>query len=88
MNYFFRRSVHVVLALPLLLIGSQCLAVQITNVSHEPAMFDPQKSETMLLRFRNSDQAQVTVKMFDGRDLLIRTLVDNKSYPAGEHEIN
>lgn len=86
-NTLIRNLIVSILTIPLWLAASQSFAVQITHVSHEPLLFDPQHDESALIRFRTSDRAQVMVKLYDGRDLLIRALGNKQVLTAGDHEI-
>jgi flagellar hook assembly protein FlgD len=71
----------------LVLAAAPSHALEITNVSHVPAAIDPAKREAVEVRFRLSESARVTLRIFDGRDLLVRTVAAPKSLPAGDAKL-
>ena len=73
------------LALWLLFFAGSGAAVEIRNVQHDPAVFDTQKNEAVMVRFSLSDPATVTLTIYDGRDLMIRALITENILPAGDH---
>lgn len=87
MHSLYTKLLKTIVALLLVALGSQCYALQITQVSRDPIIFNPQKSEFMILRFRLSESATVTINMFDGRDLLVRRLIREQPLADGAHEV-
>jgi len=73
--------------LALALLPGVALALEITNVSHAPAAFDPTKRSAEI-RFRLSEPARVVVRIFDGRDLLIREMALPKTLAAGDQKLS
>ncbi len=65
---------------------AQVAALEITNVRAEPLAFDPRKGESTRIQFRLDEPARVTLHIFDGRDLLIRS-IEKKELSAGEHSL-
>lgn len=58
----------------------------ITDVSASASPFNPSNSETSTISYTVSLAADVTVKLYDTEDQLVRTLVDSESQTAGDHE--
>jgi hypothetical protein len=48
-------------------------ALEITNVSHDPVVLDG-GAKAVHVRFRVSERATVTLRIFDGRELVVRTV--------------
>ncbi len=59
-------------------------ALEITNVSHSPAAIDPSKRQQVTVRFHLSEPAQVALRIFDGRDFLVREIATKKSLGVGD----
>ena len=68
----------------LLAIAPNAFALSITNVQHTQGVFDLEKQDSIAIRYRLSEPAQVSLKLFDGRDLLIRELSSNEFLSAGD----
>jgi len=62
-------------------------ALEITQVHTEPNQFFPEKGQQVSIYFRLSSAAQVSIKFYDGRDLLIRNIESSTLLPKGEHSI-
>ena len=75
------------LALLFVLRAPSAAALEIANVSHAPLAIDPAKHETVAIRFRLSEPARVALRVFDGRDLLVREVAPTKPLPAGDAEL-
>lgn len=74
--------------LPLLRPEGEARAVEISGVRHEPAAgFDPLQGGAAIVHFRLSEPARAEVRVYDGRDRLVRTLVPG-SGPAEPSEPN
>ncbi len=58
----------------------------VTNVQADPRQFDANRDPAVSLRFNVNRPATVTVRIYDGRDLLIRAVVAHAAEP-GEHLI-
>ena len=71
--------------LAMLGLAQPVIAVEISRVSHQPGNFVPEKGERVSIGFTVSEPAQVTVKLYDGRDLLIRNIVGQTLLKSGEH---
>jgi hypothetical protein len=59
-------------------------SLRILNVSADKVVFNPAAGETVTIRFKLTQPARISCNICDGRDILIRNLVDGKSYPAGD----
>ena len=57
----------------------------ITNVSASPQFFAPQEQKTTEIMYKLSQSANVTIKIYDMSDYLIKTLVNSKSSPKGDN---
>lgn len=62
-------------------------ALEILHVSHSPEPFTPGRKATAQVRFHLSDPAQVTLKIFDGRDRLVRTVTPGAPFTAGDQSL-
>jgi hypothetical protein len=62
-------------------------AVQITNVSAEPARVPQIEDAEVALVFRLSEPASVTLNVYDGRDLLIRRIDSDGRIEAGDQRL-
>lgn len=74
------------LMLSLITMGSP-YAVEITQVYHNPAHIYPEKNEGSDIHFTISDKSRVVLKIYDDRNLLIRT-IEKSLLPGGEHSIS
>ncbi len=63
-------------------------ALEITNVSHAPAAIDSTKRQSVEIRFRISEPARVTLRIFDGRDLMVRGIPSAKILAAGDQRLS
>src|SRR5690349_20361991 len=63
------------------------LALQISEVRSERAVFDPARGEAVAVKFRLDKPAVVEEQWFDGRDLLVRTIRTKDRLTAGEQSI-
>ncbi len=69
-----------------ILLGCQSVwALEIANVYHEPAMFEPKQGQTTTIGFRLTDSAMVNLNIYDDRDLLVRRIATDKVLTAGDH---
>lgn len=59
----------------------------ITHVQPSTTRPDPAKGETVQLRFELSAPAEVTLELYDGRDLLVRQISGKGTLPRGEHSL-
>lgn len=62
-------------------------ALDITAVSHSPPAIDPAKEATVEIRFRISEPASVALHIFDGRDLLVRTIEPTRPIASGDAKL-
>lgn len=76
LSYFF---------LLILLSSAQAQALEITQVRLDKQAFIPAKDEYVSVYYQLSAPAQVTLQIYDGRDLLVRQLGGGQTLPAGEH---
>lgn len=60
--------------------------LQIADVHHEPAAIDLARGEEAVVHFRLTGAAAVTGRIYDGRDLLVRT-IDLGNLAAGAHRL-
>lgn len=60
------------------------LALQIAQVRLERIVFDPAKKEAARIQFHLDESAKVELRIFDGRDLLVRSIRSPASMQAGE----
>lgn len=63
------------------------LALELSHVYHQPKNFMPEKGEHVSIGFTLSEPAQVMVRIYDGRDLLIRRIVRQALFKPGEHAV-
>ncbi|MCD4722382.1 MAG: hypothetical protein K8S13_21360 [Desulfobacula sp.] len=61
--------------------------LRITNIRVDKKVFSPEKEKDVSIHFNISKQSQVTVKLYNRSDLLIKTLVKNKELEKGPHKI-
>jgi len=78
---------RVVLALTILFGAGAAPAMEIAFVRHEPATFDPRRGESARILFRLSDPAQVTLSIYDARDLRVCEIGTKEILSAGDHEL-
>jgi hypothetical protein len=79
------------LALAGLLTAASALSAEpfaISNVSPSSVRLDPAKGETLQLKFRVNGPANVTLQLYDGRELLIREVRAPALLPKGEHTLS
>lgn len=69
------------------LLTARVAAAEILDVSHRPEIFDPRSGQTVVVRFRLSEPAQVTLSLFDARDLAIRAIASSAALPSGDHTL-
>ena len=69
------------------LLPGAAFAIEITNVSHAPPSFDPAK-QSVEIRFRLVEPARVVLRIFDGRDLLVRAITPPQELPAGDQKLS
>ncbi len=58
-------------------------AVEINHVFHKPKMFEPDNGQTVQVHFTLTKQADITLNIYDDRDLLIQQVFKG-SVPAGD----
>jgi FlgD Ig-like domain len=58
----------------------------ITNVSLYPQFFDPEKGEATEIRYKLSQEAGVTLKIYDESDYLVKTVVYSTHRPQGDRK--
>jgi len=63
----------------LILEFSPAMALQITHVHHNPLVIYPDKDQSTEIIFTLSEMAVSELKIFDDRDILIRSIVNNDS---------
>ena len=61
--------------------------LQITHVFHAPAVIEIERDEAATIHFRLSEPARATTHVWDGRDVLIRSIEAPDVLVAGDHEI-
>lgn len=70
----------------LLLSGLQSAwALTISNVQHKPKLFNPAKQKSVMIRYRLSDPAKVTLNIYDGANKLVRSIESGKELKQGDH---
>jgi len=72
----------------MLLYSAATPALEIKNVHHDRAAFDIEKGEQISIQFTLSSAATVALNIFDGRELLMRTLATQTVLPAGVHQLS
>lgn len=78
----------VIFALVSVFCGSLAQAgLQISHVNHTPQRFLPQKGEHVKVQYTLSESARVTLNIYDGRDLLIRTIQRKEDQAKGNNAI-
>jgi hypothetical protein len=68
------------------LAGASASAVTISEVRLDHVVFDPAKHEKAIIRFHVDTPASVEARVFDGRDLWMRTIQDSSSM-AGDRSL-
>jgi hypothetical protein len=79
------------LALMALLLAGESSSAQelvISQVQPNSVKLDPARSETLQLHFQLSAPAHVTMRLYDGRELLIREIRAPALLPQGEHSLS
>ena len=71
----------------LLFTSSIVSAIQIDQVSHEPIVILPKQKQKTTVRFNLSESAEVTLNIYDGRELLIRTVNSKGPLSQGSHTL-
>jgi hypothetical protein len=66
-------------------IGSQALTI--SRVSTDRWGFNPGSGEEVTIRYHLSQKARVTVRVFDSRDILIRTLAKEQTQQPGDQQV-
>jgi hypothetical protein len=74
-------------AFVLLGFATTALAIEIREVDHHPAAIDPGKGETCTIRFTLDEPAAITLDLYDGRDLRIRTIESDGTLARGPHSL-
>ena len=77
---------HFIFAVCLLTPMSLAHALSIQNVSHSPKYIDTTKNESVKIQYATDQKAQVTLRIFDDRDLLVKKISSKGSLAAGMHE--
>lgn len=80
-------KIAAVLATTLLIVAAPASALQITNAVAEPRSVETANSGPVKIRFSLSAPAQVSVNIYDGRDLLIRRIQPDAVLPAGDQQL-
>ncbi len=62
-------------------------ALEISHVQHTSGSLDASSGEKVAIRFHISAPAIVSLRLWDGRDLGIRSIGSDQLLPAGEHEL-
>lgn len=75
------------LATTLLLVAAPASALQITNAVAEPSSLESASGGPVKIRFSLSAPAQVSVNIYDGRDLLIRRIQPDAILSAGDQQL-
>lgn len=75
-----------ILMASLLLHTLTAAALEIRNVRHDRNVLDSVKHEQVTIKFTLSDPASVTLNIYDGRDLLIRSITAEAPLTGGEHD--
>lgn len=82
-----KASVWRVLALVgfLMLSMGPAMAVTVTQVYHEPQSFNPGQGERAVIHFLLDERADVTLCIYDGRDIRVRSVQSEGLLPPGSH---
>jgi hypothetical protein len=75
------------LALALAAPAPAAAAPKVTDVVAERGSFRPEEGESAAWRYRTAVASEVTVSIYDARDVLVRTLVKKEDLPAGDHRL-
>lgn len=70
-----------------LLAAPDGLALAITHVRHAPAVIGGSPRSAVQVRFRISEAAEVWLRLFDARDLLVREIAPEDAFPAGDQHL-
>ncbi len=80
------RFIRLCLVFAVVLMSATAIAaLEIRDVRHDRDHFDPGKNEQVTIRFTLSDPASVSLNIYDGRDLLIRSINSKNELSGGEH---
>jgi hypothetical protein len=71
-----------------LFVCNSASALSIRHVSHNPRQIDFIKNNKVTIRFALDESAQVVVKIYDDRDLLVRSISSAQMLDKGEHNID
>jgi len=74
----------IALAMPLSLFAQ---GLSITQVQPSTTQPDPAQHDVVTLRFELNMPADVTLELYDGRDLLVREIAGKGTLPKGEHSL-
>lgn len=69
-------------------VPGQASNVQISRVFCDPMSFDPGQGQGASIHYRLSAPVDVTVKIYDARNLLVRDLLQRMPQGAGDHRVN
>jgi hypothetical protein len=82
-----RRTLGFALAVLALLSSPSLAALQITNVSANPKTLATAEQDPIQVTFRLSEPAMVSLRIYDGRDLLIRKLDSAGVLKSGDNQL-
>lgn len=80
------RTLPYCLLLALMLLQSTAQALEITQVQLDNNYIEPKQGDSATVSFTLSEPAVVSLKLYDGRDLLIRDISSTGLLAAGTHE--
>ena len=64
---------------------SEVNAVEINHVYHEPKMFEPDKDQSVQVHFTITEQAEITLNIYDDRDILIQQITKDAAAAGDQH---
>ena len=62
--------------------------LSISNISLDKKTFDITKDDNVRIKYRLSTDAQVTIRLYDSSDMLIKTIAEGIQASGGEHSIS
>lgn len=82
-----RRSPALAAVLLAALAAASAGAVEITRVRADRVRFDPARGERVNVAFRITETARAELRIYDGRDLLVRTVASPTELAPGDHSL-
>lgn len=72
-------------SVPVMLMFGSAHALTIQHVNHYPKQINPNKNETVAIKYSLDESAQVVLNIYDDRDLLIKHIKSKGQLKKGDH---